>query len=90
MVVRSAQLCLVLPLTGVETLEVLVVFTVGIRNAVRGADEDRRVAGVPYALNKWNVSIRDYSGALIQVRNVTDHIRDPTVFSSLFAVNPTI
>ena len=83
MVVMSAQLCLiilVLPLTGVGMLEVLVAFTVGFRNNVRGADDDRSVAGVSYTLNKWNVSISDYSGAAIQVRNATDDIRDPTVF----------
>ena len=53
-----------LPLTSVETLEVLVAFTVGIRNAVQGADW--RISGVSYALNKWNVSLPDYSGAVIQ------------------------
>ena len=36
------------------------------------------------------MSIPDYSGAVIQVRNVTDHIRDPKVFPSMFTVNPTI
>ena len=76
---------------GLRPLEIrITVVIVGTVNVCYGADGDRRVAGVLYALNKWNVSLPDYSGAVIQVRNVTDHVRDPTVFSSLFTVNPTV
>ena len=59
-------------------------------NAAEAADGNLRVADVSYALNKCNVPIPDYSDAVIQVRNVTDQIRDPKVFSSLLTLDPMI
>ena len=71
-----------LPLTGAETLGVLVAFTVGVGGAVRDAEGNLRVASVVSMLRTCNVSIPDYSGAVIRVTNVSSQIKDLRAFSS--------
>ena len=54
----------------------------GVGGAVRDAEGNLRVASVVGMLRTCNVSIPDYSGAVIRVTNVSSQIKDLRAFSS--------
>ena len=59
-------------------------FTVDVQDAVWDHDGNLRVADVSHELHMCNISIPDYSGCIIQVRNVTTEINDAEVSFSFY------